>query len=164
MANRVTKAGIVRFLEALGETGSVREALRLSGTPRASMYRKRRRSKAFAKQWEEAIEVGLDLLRDEAVQRALFGTEKPVFHQGVRVGSVRVCSDALLMFLLRAHQPQRYREPALADMAAQRRDEKAMEKALALARKEGADHALGELLASIDGQTRGIHQGSEAAM
>jgi hypothetical protein len=43
-----------------------------------------------------------------AHRHAVDGVEQPVLHRGEVVGSVRECSDALLMFLLRGRRPDRY--------------------------------------------------------
>ena len=60
------------------------------------------------------MEHGTDALEDEAVRRAVEGVIKPVFHQGKRVGTLRVFSDPLLMFLLRARRPERFADRTLA--------------------------------------------------
>lgn len=159
--NRLSRAGMDAFLVALAETGMVREAVRRSGVPRASLYRKRARDARFAAAWAAALDAGLDQLRDEAVRRALTGEERPVWWRGAAVGAVRQYSDALLMFLLRAHQPRIYREPKPADHAAAARADRAQQAALAEAFKAGGDAAIGELLGSIDGKTRGILRGTE---
>ncbi len=50
------------------------------------------------------------MLEDEAIRRARDGVTIPVFYAGKEVGAIRRPSDTLLMFLLRAHRPERYRE------------------------------------------------------
>lgn len=47
----------------------------------------------------------------EAFRRGVKGTEKPVFHQGVECGRIREYSDTLLITLLKANRPAKYREP-----------------------------------------------------
>ena len=49
-------------------------------------------------------------LEEEAARRAFHGTLKPVFHQGIECGQIRVYSDTLIMFLLRAANPGKYRD------------------------------------------------------
>ena len=70
----------------------------------------RRRSEDFAAQWDEALEEGSDLLEAEARRRAVTGVDKPVYYKGEVVGSITQYSDRLLMFLLRAHRPQKFRD------------------------------------------------------
>jgi hypothetical protein len=149
-----TEDGVAAFLAALAETGMVKEAITRTGVPRATLYRRRSSDAAFATQWAEALALGLDQLRDEGVRRALHGVERPVFHAGKLVGTVRHYSDALLMFLLRSHQPEVYREPRRGELSASQ----ATEEELARAFEEGGSAALGEILARIDGRTRYIWQ------
>jgi hypothetical protein len=50
-----------------------------------------------------------DLLRDEAVRRAI-GYSVPVYHHGVKVGTRKKYSDTLLVFLLKEMFPEKYGE------------------------------------------------------
>ncbi len=70
----------------------------------------RRHSEDFAAQWREALEEGTDLLDAEARRRAVTGVDKPVYYKGKVVGSITKYSDRLLMFLLKAHRPQKFRD------------------------------------------------------
>ncbi len=45
----------------------------------------RRDNEGFRKQWNEAAEIGTELLEQEAQRRAFHGTLKPVFYKGVEV-------------------------------------------------------------------------------
>jgi hypothetical protein len=80
------------FLKALEHGCSIAEACRLAGVSRQCAYRARQRSPAFAEQWTEAEQTGVDALEDEAFRRAMNG------------------SDSLLMFLLRAKRPHIFRD------------------------------------------------------
>ena len=161
--NRLTRAGIAAFLDALAETGMVCEAAARAGAPRASLYRRRAADPAFAAAWAAALEAGLDRLRDEAVRRALHGDEQTVWHRGEAVGTARRYSDALLMFLLRAHQPAVYREPrggaeaaAHAAGKAARRAEDEQDRLVADAYALGKKHGVQALYDAIDGCSRGV--------
>ncbi len=70
----------------------------------------RRHSEDFAAQWRKALEEGTDLLDAEARRRAVTGVDKPVYYKGKVVGSITKYSDRLLMFLLKAHRPQKFRD------------------------------------------------------
>lgn len=59
---------------------------------------------------EDAIETGTDLLEDDVRRRAVDGVEEPLFHQGKKVGLTRKYSDTLLIFLLKARRPAKYRD------------------------------------------------------
>jgi hypothetical protein len=60
---------------------------------------------------------GTAALEGEAVRRAYHGVEEPVFCKGVQCGVVRKYRDKLLMFLLKARNPAKYREGSGADRA-----------------------------------------------
>jgi len=64
----------------------------LNGFTRNTAYVWKREDPEFAHAWEDAIEQGCDLLEDEAKRRALDS------------------SDLLLIFLLKAKRPDKYRE------------------------------------------------------
>ena len=123
------------FIEALRATGSVTRAAKYAGRSRNQAYYVRRQSEDFAAQWDDALEEGTDLLDAEARRRAVTGTDKPVFYKGEVVGSITTYSDRLLMFLLRAHRPQVFRDggkvkqPGATDVDVDRdREKRIMEK------------------------------------
>ncbi len=59
----------------------------------------------------------MSALEDEARRRAYDGWLEPVFHKGVKVGTVRKFSDTLLIVLLKAHKPEKYRENIKMDVS-----------------------------------------------
>lgn len=88
------------FLAAIAAGRSIAAACQAAGIARSAAYRWRDEDGEFAVAWDEALEVGTERLEDEAVRRALDG------------------SDTMLIFLLKARKPQMYREPRMAGMAA----------------------------------------------
>lgn len=108
--SRIGRAKRRQFLDVLRMCANVTAAARAGGVSRASWYRLRERDPAFARDWQLALDAGIDALEDEAMRRAFEGNVEPVFYQGQQVGSVRKYSDSMLMFLLKARRPQRYRE------------------------------------------------------
>ncbi|TNE60836.1 MAG: terminase [Alphaproteobacteria bacterium] len=96
------------FLEALAAGYSVGGAAEAAGIDRATPYRWRHQSIVFAREWDAAWAMGADALEDEALRRAVKGTEKPVFRGGEVVGHVREFSDTMLMQLLKARKPEKY--------------------------------------------------------
>jgi len=67
---------------------------------------------AFAAAWDAAVQTASLRLVDLAFDRAINGSPEPVFdREGNRVGQRVRFNDRLLMFLLRAHHPDRYRTP-----------------------------------------------------
>jgi hypothetical protein len=101
------------FIEALADTGSVVTAAQRVGMSESSAYRLRRApgAEAFDRAWGAAIDAASKKLLDAAFERALVGSDEPVFDRdGHRVGRRLRQSDRLLMFLLRAYGPDRFRE------------------------------------------------------
>jgi hypothetical protein len=104
------------FLGSLARTANIRAACVESGATRSAVYRRRDGDGAFAEAMAAAIEDATDGLEMEARRRAVEGRERPVFGSGgpgvgtVRVGSVVEYSDTLMVLLLKAHRPEKYRE------------------------------------------------------
>lgn len=101
------------FIEALADTGSVVTAAQCVGMSESSAYRLRRApgAEAFDRAWSAAIDAASKKLLDAAFERALVGTDEPVFDRdGRRIGRRLRQSDRLLMFLIRAYGPERFRE------------------------------------------------------
>lgn len=96
------------FLTNLAETGNVSASAELAKLPRYQVYEWRRTDNAFAKHWEDAIGVAVDKLAFEARRRALDGIEEVRYYQGEPIGTIRKYSDQLLMFLLRAYDPDTF--------------------------------------------------------
>ncbi|MEP4379769.1 MAG: hypothetical protein ABJ215_01210 [Alphaproteobacteria bacterium] len=105
---RVNKAKRELFLEVLAETASVTAASQATCVYRAKWYRIRRADPAFAKAWDEALEIGIDAAEDEAIRRAVAGHEEPIYFRGEKIGAVTKYSDRMLMQLLQARRPSRY--------------------------------------------------------
>jgi hypothetical protein len=103
------------FLKHLAKHGNVSAAALASGTRRASWYEHKAKDPEFSQAWDDAIEISTDLLILELRRRAYKGTRKPVFHQGIRCGSVREYSDSLGMFLVKAKRPE-YRDNKTVDL------------------------------------------------
>lgn len=80
------------FLEALRTHGMVTAAALAAGIHRDTAYFERSIDPMFAAEWREALDRGVEMLEDVAKKRAFEG------------------SDTLLIFLLKAHRPEIYRE------------------------------------------------------
>jgi hypothetical protein len=100
------------FIALLAETGSVRSACRRMGVGEHQVYVLRRHPEAasFRRAWEAALDCGIARIEDTAMDRALYGTEDPVFWQGKLIGTRRRYNDRLLMFILRNRAPDRFAE------------------------------------------------------
>lgn len=115
-ANSAPKKGKPRrdwkpaFLAALASDGSVKTASLAAGIDRQTAYNHRQKDEQFAAGWDSAVEEAVEAMEAEAFRRAVKGTEKPVFHQGVECGRIREFSDTLLIFMIKAGKPAKYRE------------------------------------------------------
>jgi len=81
-----------RFLERLAQTGNVMLSAKAAGVPRCTVYRWRGKWSTFAEEWDSALDEAVDMLEGMAWKRAAKQ------------------SDRLLMFLLKAHRPDFYKE------------------------------------------------------
>lgn len=105
----------VPFIEGLRQTGNVAFAARQAGITRRRAYMVFHESDVFRKQWEDAVKDSDDRLEQEALRRAVAGIENPVWMKDengkpTRVDVVKSYSDVLLMFLMKARNPQKYRD------------------------------------------------------
>lgn len=100
------------FIAALEKTGNISAAARKAKISRNTVYELYRDPAAadFKQAWDDALEVATDALELEARRRAATGVLEPVYYQGKRAGQVRRYSDTLLIFLLKAHRPEKFRE------------------------------------------------------
>lgn len=99
-----------KFLAALRQCPNIGEACQAAGIGRRTVYEWREDDEDFAKEWEDAVQDGVDVLEKEMWRRGVEGYEEPVFFQGQSVESVRKYSDSLAMFLAKGHRPEKYRE------------------------------------------------------
>jgi hypothetical protein len=98
------------FFEAFASTGNVAKACKKAGISRQRVYQACHEDEQFKALFDEARTVAVGLLEDEAWRRAKDGVRKPIYQKGYLVGYVREYSDGLLMFLLKANNPAKYRE------------------------------------------------------
>lgn len=99
-----------KFLAVLAETASVTRAAEAVRVSRQALYQARSNDEDFARRWSEAQEMGTDALEDEAIRRAREGMLKPVYQQGREVGQIREFSDTLMVVMLKARRPERYKD------------------------------------------------------
>lgn len=121
-----------RFCARLAECGNVSAACLAAAVGRSTVYQRRDTEPAFASAMREALEVSTDALELEARRRAHDGLPRLKFHCGlpimvpvlgpdglplVKDGQPVLVpyveheySDTLLIFLLKAHRPKKYRE------------------------------------------------------
>ena len=83
----------------------------MRGNSHRAAERRPRRKTVFLEALVDTVNVTL------ACRRAFEGVERPVYYKGEQVGTWRFYSDALAMFLLKAHRPERYRGTATGNAA-----------------------------------------------
>lgn len=108
--SKFSSAARARFCEVLADQCVVGKACEAVGISRQTAYDHRTKDKEFAAAWDEALEAGVDRLELEAWRRGVEGVDEPIVYKGVITGTVRRYSDELLILLLRAHRPEKYRE------------------------------------------------------
>ena len=98
------------FFENLSKSPNITKAAKAAGYTRQRVYQIRDEDPDFAKLWDDALAQSLDTAEGELYRRAVRGVVKPVYQGGVEVGKIREYSDTLMIFLLKAHKPEVYRE------------------------------------------------------
>jgi hypothetical protein len=73
-------------------------------------YRWLKESEVYAAAFAEVKDEAAQTLEDEAVRRAHEGVLEPVYYKGKACGVIRVYSDTLLLSLLKAVRPEKYRD------------------------------------------------------
>lgn len=99
-----------QFLRTLAETGIVSRAAAAAGWTSSMAYSLRTSNRDFAVMWDNAMEFSVDSLEEEARRRGQMGVRKPVYQQGRLVGYQQEYSDPLLILLLKAHRPDKFKD------------------------------------------------------
>jgi hypothetical protein len=94
------------FLRALARAPIVGVAARIAGVTRRRALEARMADAEFARRWDEAMEDGADELEAAAFRSAVYGEEKPVYHQGEIKGWTVDYSHAMRSMLLKARRPE----------------------------------------------------------
>ena len=98
------------FLAAYAKCGIITRAAELAKCGRRSHYVWMQEDPDYPERFHAANEEACDHLESEARRRAHEGTSKPVFYKGQVCGVVTEYSDTLMIFLLKAARPDKYRE------------------------------------------------------
>ncbi len=97
------------FLEVFRQTCNVSLAAKAAGVRRQTHY-EWLGDADYRAAFEQAREDAVERLEAEAWRRAVEGVPKGIYHQGALVATEQEFSDTLLIFLMKAHRPQFYRE------------------------------------------------------
>jgi hypothetical protein len=97
-------------------------AAKIAGTSRTRVYALRKCDEEFAAAWEDAEERAADVLEAEAWRRAVDGVPEPLFSVGKVVRdddgqplAIRRYSDTLLVTLLKARRPERFKDRSVVE-------------------------------------------------
>lgn len=101
-----------KFLKILTRTANIGDACKQAGISRSLYYSIYHSDPAFAEAAEEAFENACDMLELEARRRAYEGVVDEIIYddEGNEIGQRMKYSDTLMIFLLKAHRPEKYRE------------------------------------------------------
>lgn len=99
-----------RYLTLYAVVGLMNTTCNILCINKETVYLWKKADKEFAKKLREIDERLLDSLEDEAYRRGVMGVQKPVFQNGKKVGHVQEYSDSLLILLLKAKAPHKYKE------------------------------------------------------
>lgn len=92
------------FLATLAATCNVSAAVRSIDMSESAVYRLRQRSPEFRAEWQSALREGYAKLEMAMLERAIHGTQKPVYHLGKEIGQVTEYPDRVALTLLTAHR------------------------------------------------------------
>jgi len=99
------------FLALLATTGNAIKAAQAVGYKDTRELNKYRHQDAeFSREWDEAVNAAADMLEAEAWRRAHDGVDEPQFYKGEICGHVTRYSDTLLVKLLQALRPEKFRD------------------------------------------------------
>lgn len=98
------------FLDAYAQLGNITAAAKAAGCDPSRHRNDWVKDPAYLAEFQEAHEQASDLLEAEALRRATRGTARGVYHQGKKIDTVMDYSDSLLIFLLKATRPGKFRE------------------------------------------------------
>ncbi len=92
LSKAIARSWQERFIISLSKNPNVTQACKTAKVGRALAYNERGRNAEFARRWDEALDEGVETLEAEAHRRAMRQ------------------SDTLMIFLLKAHRPEKYRD------------------------------------------------------
>ena len=98
------------FIEALADTGSVKDACRAVGMTTVGAYALRRQpgAESFRAAWDAALDCGVRLLEASMMDRAINGVEVPVLSAGKSFGTRRVFNERVALLILQSRMPEKY--------------------------------------------------------
>ena len=98
------------FIEDFRFHGNISRSCRALKINRSTVYEWQETDDVWLAEFRQAEIEATETMEAEAYRRAVEGTAKPVFHQGAQCGVVQEYSDTLLIFMLKARAPDKYRD------------------------------------------------------
>lgn len=102
------------FLAAYATLGVVTHAAKAAQVGRGAHYswmnEEGERGDEYRAEFKLAMQEANDSLEVEARRRAVAGVDKPIYYKGQLVTTLKLYSDNLLMFLMKAADPARFRD------------------------------------------------------
>lgn len=111
------------FFKKLAERCNISEACEVSGISRAVVYQHiEKNDPEWTKRFEHAKAEMKDRLDRELFRRGHDGWDEPVFGRVAKdtdgqIGTVRKYSDPLLILLVKAHMPEKYKDKVTAELS-----------------------------------------------
>ena len=94
------------FLRALAKVPIVAMAIKTAGVSRTQAFEERYNDPTFARQWDEAMEQGIDQIMAAAYLSAVYGESKPLYRQNKHVGWSTQHSRPMQAMLLQVFRPE----------------------------------------------------------
>ena len=103
-----------RFFDEFSRTANITAAAQLAGYSRSTVYKYYHEDPEFAKRWVDAEKTSTEHLEEALYNRAVFGTTRiePIVYKGKIIFEREITeySDTAAIFLLKARNPDKYRE------------------------------------------------------
>ena len=103
-----------RFFDEFSRTAKITAAAQLAGYSRSTVYKYYHEDPEFAKRWVDAEKTSTEHLEEALYNRAVFGTTRiePIVYKGKIIFEREITeySDTAAIFLLKARNPDKYRE------------------------------------------------------
>jgi hypothetical protein len=98
------------FIEVFKRTGNITYAAEQVGINRTTHFTWMKKDPKYVVRFNSAREEAADVMEAEAWRRGVKGVDKPVFYRGEEVAKIKEYSDLLLIFLLKANRPEKFRD------------------------------------------------------
>lgn len=105
-----TKKAQDRFLDAFAAIGTIAGAAQAASVGRRTHYGWMANDPDYRARFEAARDELVDSLEQEAIRRARDGVVKGVYHNGTLIATEHQYSDTLLIFLLKANRPDKFKD------------------------------------------------------